>query len=71
MKQQQALKIHNVSSAQMHALVAHLDIAQSRDMCDVTRDVTSQHVSCASHTTHFMSAGQRKRTTDKTMRAFS
>jgi len=28
MKQQQALKIHNVRRAQMHAFVAHLDMAQ-------------------------------------------
>jgi len=27
MKQQQAVKIHNVSSAQTHAFVAHFDMA--------------------------------------------
>jgi len=49
-KQQQAVKIQSVSSAQTQALVAHLDIAQSRDTSVTSRRrrliTSAQHITC-------------------------
>jgi len=52
-KKQQAVKIHNVNSAQMHAFVAHLDMVQRRHVWrHVESRVTSRLIRSDTTTRH-------------------